>query len=88
VTGAKLVFRHLRHPALNVLREAGVDSAARDYLAGHASKSVGEGTYQRRSIDSMRPDVEQIKLVWAGVQSRFCASSCAQVTRTSEESEP
>ncbi len=87
VNGVNYQFHHLRHTALNLLREAGVDSAVRDYLAGHSPKSVGEGTYQHRSIESMRPDVEKIALIWAGPEGSFSASSCARDTKTLQEDE-
>jgi integrase len=87
VSGVNLQFHHLRHTALNVLRESGVESAVRDYLAGHSPRGVGEGTYQHRSIESMRSDIEKIAIDWAGVRGSFCADLDAQVTKTSPEEE-
>lgn len=88
VAGVNLQFHHLRHTALNVLRESGVESAVRDYLAGHSPRGVGEGTYQHRSVDSMRADIEKIALTWEGWRGSFCASSCAPVTTTVPAEDP
>lgn len=82
VAGCNLQFHHLRHTALNLLREAKVESEVRDYLAGHSPKSVGEGSYQHRGIESLRADVEKIAITWAGVQGSFSAQICASVTNS------
>lgn len=87
VAGIPLQFHHLRHTALNLLREAGVDQAVRDQLAGHAPRSVGEGSYQHRTIEQLAVEIRKLPLEWAGVQGSYCASSCAQVTETGSEVE-
>lgn len=87
VSGVNLQFHHIRHTALNVLRESGVESAVRDYLAGHSPRGVGEGTYQHRGVESMRSDVEKIAITWEGRYGSFCADSGAQVTETTSDEE-
>jgi integrase len=82
VDGVNLVFHHLRHTGLNLLRRAKVEPLIRDYLAGHAPSSVGDGSYQHGTVDDLRAAVELIPLVWAGVDGSFSARLCAAVTET------
>lgn len=84
-SGVNLVFHHLRHTALNILRRAKVEPLVRDYLAGHAPSSVGDGSYQHGTMDELRVDIERIPLVWAGARGSFDAGLCASVTETEKE---
>lgn len=77
IDGCAVEFHHLRHTALNLLREAGVDQETRDKLAGHAAHGVGASHYQHITLEAMRSAILLVPLTWAGVRGSFCACACA-----------
>jgi hypothetical protein len=82
--GRKTLY-HLRHRALNLLREAAVHSAVRDYMADHSLGSVGDGTFQHRNLVPLQPDIERIALVREHREGTMGAGSGAEGAGTNLE---